>query len=229
MINKNSPIGLTYCQRPLNIATLFAGDPLGKEFRPPFCDTVIREHDWFWEPNTARKVKSVRTLVSEYLTSVGRGCHMILNLNPDPFGLVEEEDMKAYKGFGTAVDLLFKDPVIKRKNPKLKVGVEKVWSLPDELKAENGSVMIMEDVRKFGQLVAEYQLRVKTSTGWIDYSEQSTTIGHKRIHPFPKAFSGETISAISLKITKLVTGSDSIWLREVSVYDWTKAARKGYV
>ena len=154
---------------------------------------------------------------------------MILNLNPDPFGLVEEEDMRAYNGFGAAVNLLYEDPVIESKNPKLKVGVEKVWRLPGELHVENGSVVIMEDVREFGQLVAAYQLRVKTSHGWIDYPEQSTTIGHKRIHPFPEAFSGETISAISLKITKLVTGGDSIWLRGVSVYDWTRAARKGYV
>lgn len=154
---------------------------------------------------------------------------MILNLNPDPFGLVEEEDMSAYKGFGAAVNLLYKDPVIESKNPKLKVGVEKVWRLPEELNADNGSVVIMEDLVRFGQLVAEYQLRVKTSNDWIDYPEQSTTIGHKRINPFPKAFSGETITAISLKITKLVTGGDSVWLRGVSVYDWTRAAREGYV
>ena len=154
---------------------------------------------------------------------------MILNLNPDPFGLVEEEDIRAYKGFGAAVNLLYEDPVIENKNPKLKVGVETVWRFPEELHVENGSVVIMEDVLRFGQLVAEYQLRVKTSHGWIDCPEQSTTIGHKRIHPFPKALRGETSTAISLKITKLVTDGDSIWLREVSVYDWTRAARKGYV
>lgn len=202
---------------------------MGNEFRPPFCDTVIREHDWFWKPNTTRKVKTTRTLVSEYLTSVGRGCHIILNLNPNPDGLIEEEDMEAYKGFGEAVKLLYKDLAFKIKTPKLKVGVVKVFSLPKLLSSDNGSVVIMEDVAKFGQLVSEYRLRFKTLHGWIDYPEQGSTIGHKRIHPFPKVFSGKAISAVSLKITKLVTGSYSIRLRDVSVYDWTVASSKGYL
>ena len=208
---------------------VIVGDPLGQEFRPPFCDTVIREHDWFWKPNTTSKVKNVRTLVSEYLTSVGRGCHLILNLNPDPYGLVEEEDMEAYKGFGEAIGLLYKDLVIKDKNPTIKVGVEKVWNLPERLRPDNGSVIIMEDVVKFGQLVAMYQLRFKTAHAWIDYPEQGSTIGHKMIHPFPKEFGGKTITAISLKIKRLVIGDTSIRLREVSVYDWSKAAGRGYV
>ena len=209
--------------------TLLTGDPLGEQFCPPFCDTVIREHYWFWKPNTISRVKNVSTLVSEYLTSVGRGCHMILNLNPDPDGLVEDEDMQSYKGFGEAVDLLYKDLVITDKNPELKVGVEMVWSLQEPLSVGNGSVVIMEDVANYGQLVAEYHLRLKTLQGWLEYPEQGSTIGHKRIHPFPKIFSGKIISAVSLNITKLVADGTSIVLREVSVYDWTEAARKGYV
>lgn len=154
---------------------------------------------------------------------------MILNLNPDPDGLVEDEDMQAYKGFGEAVDLLYKDLVITDKNPELKVGVEMVWSLQEPLNVGNGSVVIMEDVANYGQLVAEYHLWLKTLQGWLEYPEQGSTIGHKRIHPFPEIFSGKIISAISLNITKLVADGTSIMLREVSVYDWTEVARKGYV
>ena len=208
---------------------MITGVPLGKHFRPPFCDTVIREHNWFWKPNTSNRVKNVSTLISEYLTSVGRGCHMILNLNPNPFGLIEDEELYAYKGFGEAVNLLHRDLVVTDTNPRLKVGVEKVWSLPRSLSAHNGSVVIMEDVARFGQLVTGYQLRLNTSYGWVDYPEYLTSIGHKRIHPFPKVFRGETVYAISLKIAKLVTGDSSIRMRKVSVYDWTKAAEKGYI
>ncbi|KAJ7369614.1 hypothetical protein OS493_037564 [Desmophyllum pertusum] len=205
------------------------GDPLGQQFCPPFCDTVIREHYWFWKPNTTNRVKKVSTLVQEYLTSVGRGCHLILNLNPDPYGLVEEEDIQAYKGFGEAISLLYKDLVFKDENPQLEVGVEMVWSLQEYLSMEKGSVVIMEDVAQFGQLVAEYELRFKTLQGWIGYPEQGSSIGHKRILPFPEESSGEIISAVSLKITQLVTGDMSIVLREVSVYDWSEAAERGYV
>lgn len=150
-------------------------------------------------------------------------------MNPDPYGLVEEEDIQAYKGFGEAISLLYKDLVFKDENPQLEVGVEMVWSLQEYLSMEKGSVVIMEDVAKFGQLVAEYELRFKTLQGWIGYPEQGSSIGHKRIHPFPEAFSGEIISAVSLKITQLVTGDMSIVLREVSVYDWSEAAERGYV
>ena len=211
------------------ILLFFTADPLGTQFCPPFCDTVIREHHWFWKPNTTSRVKSVSTLVSEYLTSVGRGCHMILNLNPDPYGLVEEEDMQAYMEFGEAVSLLYKNLVFTDKNPELKVGVEIVWSLPELYWMGKGAVVIMENIAEFGQLVEEYQLRFKTLNGWLEYPEQGSSVGQKRIHAFPAAFTGEIISAISLNVTKLVTNGTSITLREVSVYDWNEAGLKGYV
>ena len=211
------------------ILIVVSGDPLGEQFRPPFCDTVIREHKWFWLPRTRSRVKNVSTLISEYLTSVGRGCHMILNLNPDPFGLIEDEDLHAYKGFGKAIGLLYKDLIVTQKNATLKIGVEKVWRIPRILNGANGSVVVMEDVAKFGQLVSEYQLRFNTSHGWVNYPEYGSTIGHKRIHPFPQVIRGKTIYAISFKIVKLVTRDPSITIREVSVYDWTEATRKRYI
>ena len=211
------------------ILVVVLGDPLGDQFRPPFCDTVIREHKWFWLPSTRNRVKNVSTLISEYLTSVGRGCHMILNLNPDPFGLIEDEDLHAYKGFGEAIGLLYKDLIITQKNATLKIGVEKVWRIPRILNMANGSVVVMEDVAKFGQLVSEYQLRFNTSHGWVNYPEYGSTIGHKRIHPFPPVLRGKTVYAISFKIVKLVTRDPSITIREVSVYDWTEATRKRYI
>ena len=211
------------------ILIVVSGDPLGEQFRPPFCDTVIREHKWFWLPHTRNRVKNVSTLITEYLTSVGRGCHMILNLNPDPFGLIEDEDLHAYKGFGEAIGLLYKDLIITQKNATLKIGVEKVWRIPRILNVANGSVVVMEDVAKFGQLVREYQLRFNTSHGWVNYPEYGSTIGHKRIHPFPQVLRGKPVYAISFKIVKLVTRDPSITIREVSVYDWTEATRKRYI
>ena len=154
---------------------------------------------------------------------------MILNLNPDPYGLVEEEDMQAYMEFGEAVSLLYKNLVFTDKNPELKVGVEIVWSLPELYWMGKGAVVIMENIAEFGQLVEEYQLRFKTLNGWLEYPEPGSSVGQKRIHAFPAAFTGEVISAVSLNITKLVTNGTSITLREVSVYDWNEAGLKGYV
>lgn len=33
------------------------GDPLGVTFQPPSCDTVLREHYWFWQPNTEQSLR----------------------------------------------------------------------------------------------------------------------------------------------------------------------------
>ena len=44
----------------------------GTTFQPPSCDAVLREHYWFWEPNTEAAIKSTKVLVQNYLTSVGR-------------------------------------------------------------------------------------------------------------------------------------------------------------
>ena len=187
---------------------------------------MIRKHYWFWQPYTAHKVKDVRTLVREYLTSVGHGCTLLLNINPDTRGLVPEKDMTAYKQLGKAIKMLYSDPVMTHRRPKLYVGKCKVWKF-EALRSLNGSVVLMEDIEKSGQLVMEYQLKFKTSRGWVRSSEElETTIGHKRIHPFPKTLARRKVHGISLKITKLLTKQKSVILRQVSVYDWNEAAKK---
>ena len=154
---------------------------------------------------------------------------MTLNLNPDRNGLIEDEDMEAYKGFGEAINLLYRDLVMTVKNPEVKVGVDVVLRFQKPLIPGNGSVVVMEDIAQFGQLVAEYQLWFKTPQGWIESPEKGSSIGFKRIHAFPDIFKGNIISAVSLNITRLVTNGTSLMLREISVYDWTEAARKGFI
>ena len=154
---------------------------------------------------------------------------MTLNLNPDRNGLIEDQDLEAYKGFGEAINLLYRDLVMTVKNPEVKVGVDVVLSFQRPLIPGNGSVVIMEDIAQFGQLVAEYQLWFKTLQGWIESPEKGSSIGFKRIHAFPDMFNGNIISAVSLNITRLVTNGTSLMLREISVYDWTEAARKGFI
>ena len=171
-------------------------------------------------------MKSVRRLLSEYLTSVGHGCTLILNLNPDTSGLVPEEDRKAYEKLGKAIALLYKDPVKKSFKPRLKIGTKKIWKFT-AFRSLNGSVILMEDIERYGQLVMKYELKLKTKDGWISTPELGSTIGHKRIHPFPKDLANKTVSAVSLRINKLVTKRRSIVLREVSVYNWNEAAKPG--
>jgi len=142
--------------------------------------------------------------------------------------LVPEKDLSAYEELGKAIALLYLYPVSKYCNPEMQVGEEKIWKFR-ELKSLNGSVVLMEDIEKSGQIVMEYELKLETEDGWIKTPEPGSTIGHKRIHPFPKALANKRVTAISLKITRLVTKQKSITLREVSVYDWNEAARQNLI
>ncbi|XP_068755375.1 uncharacterized protein [Montipora capricornis] len=213
------------CSMKTNYGDVIQGNPWGELFCPANCDTVIREHFWFWEPDTEYAVKSVQRLLQEYLTSVGHGCTLLLNINPDTRGKVPEIDLTAYEELGDAIKLLYKDPVTKHFKQEMSVGKEKKWNFKP-FRGLNGSVILMEDVANVGQLVMEYELKIKTKTRWVSLPEAGNTIGHKRIHPFPKHLEMKKISAISLKINKLVTKQDSVTLREVSVYNWDDAAKR---
>eukprot|EP01083_Nonionella_stella_P132269 402074_1 len=72
------------------------GNPYGVRWCASHCDIVLREHIWFWEPNPP-PVSSVTTLVTKYLTSIGRGCNMILDMAPNRTGLLMEEDVQTYR------------------------------------------------------------------------------------------------------------------------------------
>lgn len=207
---------------------MIQGNPWGELFCPANCDTVIRQHFWFWEPDTEYSVKSTQRLVQEYLTSVGHGCTLLLNLNPDTRGLVPAKDLSAYEELGKAIALLYKHPVKKFFSPELQVEKEKIWKFK-AFKSRNGSVVLMEDVEKSGQLVMEYELKFETEDGWISTAETGSTIGHKRIHPFPRTLANKNVSAISLKIKRLVTRQKSISLREISVYNWNEAAKQNLI
>ena len=207
---------------------MIQGNPWGELFCPANCDTVIREHFWFWEPGTEHTVKSVRRLVREYLTSVGHGCTLLLNINPDTCGQVPEKDLSTYAQLGKAIELLYKDPVTRNFRQTMHVGKERKWTFT-AFKGLRGAVVLMEDVASSGQLVMEYELKIKTEAGWISLPEAGTTIGHKRIHPFPESLAMTEVSGISLTIRKLVTKQNSITLREVSVYNWNEAAEQNLI
>ena len=64
----------------------------GRTFYLPMetCDTLA--HHWFWEPGDA--LKSVRTLVRTYRSTVDRGSNLLLDLAPDRTGRIPEATAK---------------------------------------------------------------------------------------------------------------------------------------
>jgi alpha-L-fucosidase len=93
--------------------TPYAGDPLGAIYAPASCDTVLSEHHWFNARTMSydRDIRSVCSLASAYLTSVGRGCNLILNLAPDYAGAVSPAARAAYAELGAAAQCLHARPL----------------------------------------------------------------------------------------------------------------------
>ena len=62
-------------------------------------DVSIRP-GWFWHESQNGSVKSPRKLMDIYLSCVGRGANLILNLPPDRRGLIHEDDVASITEYG---------------------------------------------------------------------------------------------------------------------------------
>jgi len=85
---------------------LSSGDRLGAQWMPAEVDVSIRP-GWFHHTAEDGKVKTPAQLFSIYLTSVGRGANLILNLAPDRRGQIAGPDLAALRGWRALVDATF--------------------------------------------------------------------------------------------------------------------------
>ena len=63
-------------------------------------DTPINHRGWFWHPGQGGHVKSPEHLMQVYLSSVGRGANLILNLAPNRNGRLDAADVASLEAFG---------------------------------------------------------------------------------------------------------------------------------
>ena len=61
-------------------------------------------------PNTTSSVKSLATLQTSYLTTVGHNTNLLMNISPNMDGDVDMADMAAYTGLGQWIDATFGQP-----------------------------------------------------------------------------------------------------------------------
>ena len=87
------------------------GLPTGAIFAPASCDTVLTEHDWFFQPGEDAFLRSTCALTNVYLTSVGRASNLILNMAPGPSGALLPAEVAAYAALGDAVRCLWAAPL----------------------------------------------------------------------------------------------------------------------
>ena len=154
----------------------FRGDFDGRYWSPGECDVPIRNHQWFWTPgNRGWRHWTQDELLSQYYCSVGRNCNLLLNANPNPDGLVPEEDFRQYVAFGKAIEARFAHPLA-----VVEGAAEIRFSEPTRV----NQVVVQEDLRQGGDRVSAYRVEVVTPKGETKTVARGESIGHKRIQMF---------------------------------------------
>lgn len=184
---------------------LQTGSPDGKQWVPAEVDVSIRP-GWFYHAKEDSLVKTPQQLFDIYLTSVGRGSTLLLNVPPDRRGLFHERDVESLKGFRKLLDSVF------AKNLASKATVtassfrgndeqfapsnltdgnkDTYWATDDgvdtasfEISLPSKSVVnyiVLQENIRLGQRVSNFGVEGLVNGQWQPVAS-GTTIGHKRI------------------------------------------------
>merc|ERR1712080_497439 len=89
------------------------GEPYGNTWCPAHCDSVLRNHFWFWNKDTydnPSNLNNASKLLAMHMTTIGRGCNMILDISPTNTGLIQNNDIDTYKQFGEGLKMIYDKP-----------------------------------------------------------------------------------------------------------------------
>lgn len=196
--------------------TLNQGNVNGKNWIPAECDVSIRP-GWFYHVKEDSLVKSPEKLFDIYLKSVGRGANLILNVPPDPRGLISSFDSAALMGFAKLRQESFANSLLGEKHriQILKGTSEKHSSLESEntifepcnhyteewLQIHFDDEQIVNCIRlnegiQYGQQIKSFSIKLYDKNFELLYNNSYTTIGHQRILTFP----GKKIKYIEVRI-----------------------------
>ncbi len=184
---------------------LNTGAPDGDKWIPAEVDVSIRP-GWFYHKEEDSLVKTPQQLFDIYLSSVGRGSTLLLNIPPDKRGLFHEKDVQSLQGFRKLLNKTFAKNLAARAKVRAdsyrgKQAVfaasnvtdgnkETYWATDDD--AVTGSfeidlgktvavnyVMVQEYI-KLGQRVKAFEVSAWKNGAWEKVAD-ATTIGYKRI------------------------------------------------
>ena len=184
---------------------LNTGSENGTHWIPGEVDTSIRP-GWFYHAKEDTQVKSPEKLFETYLTSVGRGSTLLLNVPPDRRGVFHENDISALKGFREMLDREFKTNLAK--NAKVEASsyrgksekfagskvtdqnTETYWTTDDNITTGNVVINLgsqktvkyvqMQEHIKLGQRIKSFDIEAWKDNKWQRIG-QGTTVGYKRI------------------------------------------------
>lgn len=184
---------------------LNTGHPEGTHWIPAEVDVSIRP-GWFYHEEENSKVKTPEQLFDIYLTSVGRGSTLLLNVPPDKRGLIHELDVAALRRWRQMLDSAFSDNVAakaevtaseyrgesRQYQPSNTTDGDKetYWTTNDEtntawLEVDLGDArtvkyVLLQEYIKLGQRVKAFQVEALKDGNWQPLGS-GTTIGYKRI------------------------------------------------
>lgn len=187
---------------------LNTGHPEGTHWIPAEVDVSIRP-GWFYHEKEDSLVKTPEKLFDIYLTSVGRGSTLLLNVPPDKRGLINEKDIAALKGWRQMLDTEFGDNLAKgarvvasatrgdsRKFQASNItdgDKDSYWSTNNEATSASLEIdldgrrtvkyFLVQEYVKLGQRVKGFKVEYWNGESWQPLAS-ATTIGYKRILRF---------------------------------------------
>ncbi len=206
------------CWSTITPDTLFAGKPGienllatgaedGSAWLPAEVDVSIRP-GWFYHASEDSLVKTADELFNIYLTSVGRGALLLLNVPPDKTGHFHQNDIYSLKAFRSKLDQAFSVNYAKsgqiiasdtRGNSDdysaanlLDNNRNTYWCTDDNIeeaaleivlnKNENLQYLVIQEYIELGQRIKQFTVEVYQDGEWKNVATE-TTIGYKRIVP----------------------------------------------
>ena len=188
---------------------LNSGDPDGKNWVVPLCNTSIRP-GWFYHEQDNGRVKTSQQLLDVYYKSVGRNGVLLLNIPPDRRGLFHENDIQALQELRAILDETFQTnfalgKFVDASNYRQQLdkfapanivdeNLDSYWAADDHIREANleidlgesvvfDRIMIQEPIR-FGQRISEFEIKGLVNGEWTQLAK-GTTIGYKRILRIP--------------------------------------------
>ena len=184
---------------------LNTGEENGTAWIPAEVDVSIRP-GWFYHEKEDSLVKTPEQLFDIYMSSVGRGSNLILNIPPDRRGLVNEIDVASLLGWKKLIDERFatniasdkpaKASTVRGNSPVYEAAMvtdgnkETYWATNDQEQTGNleidlgegklVSYVLVQEYIKLGQRIKSFSVEIEKDGIWLEVSK-GTTIGYKRI------------------------------------------------
>lgn len=184
---------------------LNTGEEMGTHWIPAEVDVSIRP-GWFYHASEDSLVKTPEQLFDIYLSSVGRGSNLILNIPPDRRGLINEIDVASLLGWKKLIDERLSNNFAHQKASKASSvrgdsplyeaamavdnNKDTYWATNDgettgNLEIDLGqnqliSYIMIQEFIPLGQRIKNFSVEIDRDGTWQEVAK-GTTIGYKRI------------------------------------------------